>query len=122
MQYGLFESLGSDFDLDLDVDGHDFLTWQAGFGIAAGGLHADGDADYDGDVDGDDFLVWQMQFGSSAGAGIAAISAAGLPEPTSALLATVVGLAWLCFETRRRGHLSLPHRTTGCEALSGHDV
>jgi len=95
VQYGLFESLGGDFDLDLDVDGNDFLAWQSGFGTMTGALHADGDADYDGDVDGNDFLVWQGQFGSSAGAGGAAPAALSVPEPTSAMLATLASLLWL---------------------------
>ncbi len=46
----------ADFDSDGDVDGDDFLLWQAGFAIDAGG-----DADGDLDIDGDDFLLWQAE-------------------------------------------------------------
>ena len=59
-----FTSPSADFDADGDVDGDDFLTWQAGFGsqVPPG---TSGDADGDGTVDGDDFLVWQTQFGNA---------------------------------------------------------
>ncbi len=71
-------ALPADFDSDGDVDGDDFLVWQANFGTPAGAAADMGDADGDGDVDGDDFLVWQAQFGSgveSAG------SSVPVPEP-----------------------------------------
>ena len=83
-----------DFDKDGDVDGDDFLAWQAGFGTTEGASQADGDADGDGDVDGDDFLLWQADFGSGSGNG------AGVPEPTSAMLVLLAGLFAAC--TRRR--------------------
>ena len=70
----------SDFDMDGDVDGDDFLVWQAGFGV-----NATGDADGDGDTDGDDFLVWQSEFGSGGAA-----SRAAVPEP-SAILVCLIG-------------------------------
>ncbi len=91
----------ADFDLDLDVDGDDFLAWQGGFGITEGATRQDGDADGDGDVDGDDFLRWQLQFGSGLGGNGAD---AALPEPTSALLllALTVTAIVRCRPRRRR--------------------
>ena len=65
------EPSSPDFDGDGDVDGDDFLTWQASFGIDAGG-----DADADGDTDGDDFLIWQSEFGPGSSSASAAV-----PEP-----------------------------------------
>ena len=44
----------ADFDVDLDVDGGDFFSWQRGFGTPSGATRADGDSDQDGDVDPDD--------------------------------------------------------------------
>ena len=67
------QSLDGDFNGDFQVDGDDFLIWQANFGTTSGASLADGDADLDGDVDGDDFLVWQANFGASAGNGSAVI-------------------------------------------------
>ena len=55
-------SLPADFDGDNDVDGDDFLIWQAGYPTFFGATHADGDADGDSDVDGNDFLIWQSDF------------------------------------------------------------
>ncbi len=56
-------ALPGDFDVDGDVDGEDFLRWQAGFGITTGATLGDGDANGDGAVDGGDFLIWQANFG-----------------------------------------------------------
>jgi hypothetical protein len=71
--------LRSDFDTDGDVDGNDFLIWQAGFGG-----DASGDADLDGDTDGEDFLIWQQEFGMRRD-----LSSAGVPEPSAWLLLTL---------------------------------
>jgi hypothetical protein len=77
----------ADFDLDGDVDGDDFLIWQASFGVDGGG-----DGDGDGDTDGDDFLIWQTEFGSGSG-----LAGAVVPEPASIvlLLAALVGAVFV---------------------------
>jgi hypothetical protein len=54
----------ADFDEDGDVDADDLVKWKAGFGLASGAEHVDGDTNGDADVDGGDFLVWQQQLGS----------------------------------------------------------
>jgi GH35 family endo-1,4-beta-xylanase len=69
-----------DFDLDGDVDGRDFLTWQRGFG-AEDATFAQGDANYDGEVDELDLAVWHS--GYSGGALAASVS---VPEPTCAIV------------------------------------
>ena len=79
----------ADFDGDGDVDGDDFLIWQSAFGS-----NTDGDADNDGDTDGDDFLIWQSEFGSGVG------SNAGVPEPASVALLSLLAVA--CIASRRR--------------------
>ena len=86
-----------DFDTDGDVDGDDFLIWQAGFGTTSYASPRNGDADWDGDVDGDDFLKWQSNFGTRAAPGAAAV--AGVPEPSSLVLLLLGGLSLLA---RRR--------------------
>jgi len=55
----------ADFDGDGYVDGHDFLAWQRGFGIASDATHAEGDANNDGAVDADDLTHWQAAFGTT---------------------------------------------------------
>ena len=60
------DAIPGDFDGDGDVDGADFLKWQAGFPTASGATRADGDADGDGDVDGQDFLIWQGNYPTPA--------------------------------------------------------
>jgi hypothetical protein len=77
----------ADFDGDGDVDGVDFLTWQSGFGLADPDLEGQGDANGDDIVDGLDLAAWQSQYQASSS------GAAGVPEPTSLLLALCLG-AW----------------------------
>ena len=83
----VIESVGwknslADFDNSGQTNQTDLAVWEAGFSEPAG-------------YDGGDFLLWQRNYGGSA---IAAV-----PEPGSALLATVavaMGAA-LCRRTRR---------------------
>ena len=84
-RYMLPSLLAADFDNDGDVDGDDFLLWQAGYAIDAGG-----DADGDGDTDGDDFLLWQAEYGT---AGSGSRQPIGVPEPTAAWLMLAAGMA-----------------------------
>ena len=77
----------ADFDLDGDVDGDDFLTWQQGLGNNST-LRSDGDATGDGVVDSLDLAAWQDEFGDP-GPGSRAV-----PEPAAMLAAllSVLGL------------------------------
>jgi hypothetical protein len=87
----------ADFNGDGEVDGDDFLAWQANFGTMMDATKEQGDYDNDGDVDGNDFLGWQTELGSGSGSASAAV-----PEPGSWLL-VAVGLA-LCLTKRRGSH------------------
>lgn len=69
----------ADFDNDSDVDGHDFLAWQRGYGIGAGATKGEGDADGNGLVDGADLNAWNAEFGGAGGL----VSAFAVPEPAS---------------------------------------
>ncbi len=61
--YAVKVAKAGDFDLDGDVDGADFLIWQANFPDLSGtATVTDGDANGDGNVDGADFLIWQACF------------------------------------------------------------
>ena len=62
-----------DFNGDGAVDGADLQEWKDGFG---------------GEYDGNDFLVWQRNYEGTA--------ATAVPEPSSALMLSVLGLATLC--------------------------
>lgn len=70
----------ADFDGDDDVDGDDLDSWANSYGSGNGG-----DADNDNDTDGSDYLVWQTEF-----TGPAALQAATIPEPSTAILAVVM--------------------------------
>ncbi|MBA3481832.1 MAG: hypothetical protein H0T51_08460 [Pirellulales bacterium] len=71
---GVSES--ADFDVDGDVDGADFLTWQRGVGTTSGAAPGDGDANGDQMVDANDLDVWRSQFDSTP-------LAVSVPEPGS---------------------------------------
>jgi hypothetical protein len=74
----------ADFDMDMDVDGVDFLIWQRGFGILGTATLSQGDANGDLDVDRDDLSVWEQQFGP--------VVAAIVPEPGASMLFIVAAL------------------------------
>ncbi|MEM8945808.1 MAG: trypsin-like serine protease [Planctomycetota bacterium] len=85
----------ADFNQDGDVDGHDLLVWQRGFGTE--GTLDTGDANGDGIVDQGDLLIWQNQLQSPVGQAIAAV-----PEPSSAASLTALITMLLAAERRRR--------------------
>lgn len=84
----------ADFDLDGDVDGVDFLTWQANLG-AINAAFAQGDANYDGTVTAADLGYWESQYDPAA----LQASSTSIPEPGSVVL---VLLATQQFSSRRR--------------------
>jgi MYXO-CTERM domain-containing protein len=86
----------ADFDLDNDVDGHDFLVWQRGLGLTEA-TREQGDANGDGTVDGADLAILQSQFGLTPN--LAATSA--VPEPATACLALAF-LGGIAVRRRRR--------------------
>jgi len=90
----------ADFDIDGDIDGSDFLSWQRGFGTPAPeATGSDGDANGDLAVDGADLAVWQDQFGMQSPALVARSLAGAVsssrPESTwpSSSMAGVVAIA-----------------------------
>lgn len=86
------QKIGNVGDLNGDgvVDRGDIVLWRQSYGV-----NANGDADGDGDTDGRDFLLLQSNFGAGA---ISALET--VPEPTSALLCGLAGLAF-AFANRR---------------------
>ncbi|MBL9161918.1 MAG: hypothetical protein JNL18_04155 [Planctomycetaceae bacterium] len=78
-----------DFDLDGDVDGADFLSWQRGFGITGTATVAQGDADGNHNVDGADLAIWRQNFGLDA----SAPSINAVPEPGAGILTIGVAAA-----------------------------
>lgn len=73
--------LAGDFDLDGDVDGQDFVSWQQGFGTL---------------YDTDDLAAWQQNYGNS----LATLAVAnGVPEPSAF---AILLLAIACTTNSRR--------------------
>jgi hypothetical protein len=78
-------SLSGDLDADNDVDGADFLTWQRGFGSQYNAATLD---------------AIKAQFGTNLnGTGVSAV-----PEPCSAILVTLAGIALFNRASRRRAY------------------
>jgi hypothetical protein len=95
-------ALAGDYNHDLVVDAMDYTEWRSFLGSQTD-PHADGN--FDGIVDAADYTVWRDNFGLSiAGAGFGSLTETGsltggtttvAPEPTSILLALVVGAGLL---------------------------
>ncbi|MEM8947299.1 MAG: PEP-CTERM sorting domain-containing protein, partial [Planctomycetota bacterium] len=94
-----FDTISADFDADGDVDGRDFLTWQANYGAIVNASRGDGDADGDGDVDSDDLVVLHTAIAATSPAFAANLLA--VPEPSS-LLVAASGLILVAASRRRR--------------------
>ncbi|MCA9230514.1 MAG: alkaline phosphatase family protein [Planctomycetales bacterium] len=61
------ELSNSNFDIDNNVDGMDFLRWQRNAGAVGRANLFIGDANRDGNVGKYDFQLWESQFGQAAG-------------------------------------------------------
>jgi hypothetical protein len=88
----------ADFNDDGDVDGQDFLTWQAGFGRTGTGTLSTGDANADTNVNGSDYDIWAAQFGAT---GLSVTASAPVPEPAG-LVALVLGISGVLSLRRRQ--------------------
>ncbi len=85
----LNQNVSADFDLDNDVDGTDFLTWQRGYGMANDAEILDGDADRNGAVDGADLAVWETQMGTSSPPIAASFASSSNSSPSLVLLSDI---------------------------------
>jgi hypothetical protein len=89
--------LDGDYDFDGDVDSGDYSTWRSQHGSAGpfpqNGDYADGNRD--GKVDAADYVVWRKNFTAASASMLVAGSSPFVPEPTSFVLCSWAGLAWL---------------------------
>jgi alpha-amylase len=83
-------TVNGDFDLDGDVDGRDFLTWQRNSGLQTGVRYDLGDADLNGVINGNDLAIWQAEYNSAGLVASSAVSVA-VPEPHTAVLIMLAG-------------------------------
>jgi beta-glucanase (GH16 family) len=84
----------ADADGDGDVDGADFLVWQANVGAEDAEGPADGDFNFDGAVNQLDLDAWQGQSTPPSGSATSEKSSLQAPEPSAAALtlATLMGI------------------------------
>jgi hypothetical protein len=94
-------TVNGDFDLDGDVDGRDFLTWQRN--VNSGTRYDQGDADLNGVIDAADLAVWQGAYGSTGGLlGTSEVtaSATAVPEPCALGAVCVMAVCVVSGRTR----------------------
>jgi hypothetical protein len=96
------ENPAGDYNHDGVVDTADYIVWRKVLGQVGGSL-ADGNGD--GRVDQADYLVWRSGFGRIAPA---IGSAAGVPEPSSVVIAGLVGALAFAKPRRRRRRMITP--------------
>jgi hypothetical protein len=89
----------SDFNLDGDVDGGDFLAWQRGLGTTGVGGRTKGNANGDSIVDASDLGVWRSQFGYQPPAAHGNVDS--VPEPGGFALALTSIVALKLGRTRK---------------------
>ena len=88
----------ADFDLDDDIDGFDFQTWQRGFGTTHQAPAGSGDANGDQRVDDLDLSVWLSTYGTTS----ALRALASIPEPLAMTqVFTIIPLLALTRSPRR---------------------
>jgi hypothetical protein len=95
------DGLMGDYDVEGDVDEHDYTRWSTTFGnsVSTSGTLADGSNN--GVVDAADYVLWRKLLGESLSSG-AGGSGAPVPEPTSALGVLASGVFFLSASRRRR--------------------
>ena len=78
-----FSVLAGDADSNGDVNGLDFLAWQAGFGtLSPDGRTSLGDFDHDLDVDGSDLTYWTNNYGTVTSSSTTAVETASASAST----------------------------------------
>jgi hypothetical protein len=90
--YASLPSANADFDLDGDVDGSDFLVWQANYPTASGAMRSEGNANVgaDGATDALDLEAWKSQFGTAVTFDPDPVTA--VPEPSALPLLLLASL------------------------------
>ena len=88
---GVAVGLAGDYNHDGRVDAADYPIWRKSVGSVGVGLDADGNGDLH--VDQGDFDVWRAQFGHTAASGFGNVTSAGIPEPATLILLTLMASA-----------------------------
>ncbi len=97
--------LPGDYNDDHVVDAADYTVWRDALGLPISLPNEDASPNA---VDAEDYDVWKSHFGQSASDAAAAISAANVPEPATALISATAALALSLTTWRtRRAHRAL---------------
>jgi hypothetical protein len=97
------ERLAGDFNDDGDVDAADYTDWRNNLGSS---YHLHGNGDETGAsrhvVDRADYELWKQNYGNIAGGAAMGAASPQVPEPSSIVLAVVLGVGYLACGQRRR--------------------
>ena len=86
--------LPGDYNNDLVVNAADYTVWRDNLG-AADESSLNGNGDGTNGVDDGDYNLWKTNYDTSPGAGGASVGAAGVPEPTTMIMAVATMLGGL---------------------------
>jgi cyclophilin family peptidyl-prolyl cis-trans isomerase len=94
--------VAADYNKDGTVDAADYTVWRDNLGKTVTPF-TNGDGNGDGKVDATDYSIWRNNYGETAGAssGSGATSGHAVPEPTSLVLLSLVGVALFLGRLRR---------------------
>jgi hypothetical protein len=90
----------ADFNGNGTIDAADYVVWRKNNGLVGTGTQATGDANGDTNVNQADYDLWKAGFGTQVPGIGAALGAAAVPEPSSAMLMALLAL-W-CAVSRSR--------------------
>ncbi len=94
----LLPTLTGDYSANGTVGADDYVAYRKTLSQFGQGLFADDNEN--NKIDPPDYGVWRASFGNTGGGNPPILAGAGVPEPTTATLATLTALGWMC--TRRR--------------------
>jgi hypothetical protein len=107
------DGLPGDYNHDGTVDAADYTVWRDSLG-QTGDVAADGNED--NTVDSNDYLLWKTNFGRTESASGTGAASSAVPEPTTAALLCMAGIAMVCRLRRESVVITFRAKKSSCGA------